>query len=118
MRVEVYYNLHKKCLSVRALEGPDKGRVVLHAPSVVLSNVTFAVSQAGRERVLREKRKNVHAFVRGRLLYHGEPLTPVTFRRLATYNPYKYNSFVDKKTEAPLSHANDVVINGREVWYA
>jgi hypothetical protein len=64
-RVEVYWNLHKKCFSYRPAR---KGGRVLHASSLLLENVTFAVQPAGRERVLREKRKNVHAFVRGDLL--------------------------------------------------
>jgi hypothetical protein len=66
MRVEVYYNLHKKCFSIR-----HKGIVISHANTVKLADVTFVVRKAGRERVLREKKKNVHAFVRGNLL----PLT-------------------------------------------
>ena len=65
MRVFVYFNLHKKCLSVKALEGESKGRVIAHADSVELVNATFKVSQAGRQRVLRERRKNVHAGVVG-----------------------------------------------------
>jgi hypothetical protein len=62
-RVEVYWNLHKNCFSYR----PIGGRVI-HADSIVLKDVTFAVQPAGRERVLREKKKNVHAFVRGTLI--------------------------------------------------
>jgi len=49
------------------LEGPDKGRVVGWASTVLLSDVTPKVSEAGRQRVLREKRKNVHAGMGGYL---------------------------------------------------
>ena len=31
IRVEVYWNLHKRLFSVRALEGEHKGRVIEHA---------------------------------------------------------------------------------------
>ena len=57
MRVFVYYNLHKKLWSVKALEGPQKGRVIRRANHVTLRDAMPKVSQKGRERVLREKRK-------------------------------------------------------------
>ena len=96
-RVFVYYNLHKHTWSVKALEGPHKGRVVTHSDTVLLRNARGKVSQAGRERVLREGRKNVHAGIVGELVHTGVEgyfpgLTEVT------YNPYKYKSFVDKDT--------------------
>jgi len=67
MRVFVYFNLHRKCWSVRALNGRYKGRVVAHCDRVLLTDVEFRVSEAGRQRVLREGRKNVHAGVVGSL---------------------------------------------------
>ena len=59
--------------------------------------------QAGRKKVLRDKQKNVHAFVRGEL-GHGT-LFPNKEGSIATYNPYKYSTFVDKKTEKVLYNA-------------
>jgi hypothetical protein len=56
---------------------------------VTLSDVTFAVSQAGRERVLREGRKNVHAFVVGTL----ETPRPIDGVAVA-YNPRRAPGFV------------------------
>ena len=60
-RVEVYRNLHNDKLSVRY-----GGKVVGHVDSIWLRDATFAVQPAGRDRVRREKKKNVHAFVRGK----------------------------------------------------
>ncbi len=62
MRVYLYWNLHKHLFSVR---NTKTGLVVDHARRVKMTNVTFAVGQKGRERVLAEGRKNVHAGVRG-----------------------------------------------------
>ena len=62
MRVEVYFNLHKKTFSVRSCR---TGRVIHHTDKVHIANPEFVVRKAGRERVLREGKKNVHAFVRG-----------------------------------------------------
>ena len=100
MRVEVYWNLRKNCYSVRDC---STGRVVEHTNSLWIRNPVFVVRQAGREKVLRDKQKNVHAFVRSEL---GEgTLFPNKERSIATYNPYKYSTFVDKKTEKVLYNA-------------
>jgi len=110
---DIYYNLHKHCLSVR-----HKGLVVNHAQEIMLSNVKFVVSQAGRRRVLEEKRKNVHAFVRGEILettlqklIEFEELNQGT---IVKYNPYKYNSFVDEN-ETPVKGAKKVAIFGKKI---
>ena len=66
-RVRVYRNLARDSYSVMAMEGPDKGRVVAWAKEVFLDDVKFVVRESGRQRVLNERRKNVHAFVDGRL---------------------------------------------------
>jgi hypothetical protein len=46
-RVYVYFNLHRKLWSVRALDGPHKGRVIAHKRGVVLQDVSPRVSQSG-----------------------------------------------------------------------
>ena len=114
MRVFVYFNLHKKCFSIKALEGDRKGRVVAHSDTVVLEGCKLMVSEAGRQRVLREKRKNVHAGVSGtwinadRAESHFEFLSMVG--RQVTYNPYKYDSFVIKATEQSVDKADVVAM--------
>lgn len=114
MRVFVYFNLHKKCFSIKALEGDRKGRVIAHSDTVVLEGCKLLVSEAGRQRVLREKRKNVHAGVSGtwinadRAEKHFEFLSMVG--RQVTYNPYKYASFVVKATEQPIGLADVVAM--------
>ena len=101
MRVEVYFNLHKKTFSVRSARS---GRVILHTDKVHIANPEFVVHQSGRNRVLIEGRKNVHAFVRGDATYFDDTNRP-TLDTL-TYNPYKYASFVDKQTEEPVYEAS------------
>jgi len=79
------------------MEGEDKGRVVAHEDFVVLKDAKPKVSKAGRERVLREKRKNVHAGVVGEWIKEDVPeeeaevfaATPY----MVTYNPYKADHF-------------------------
>lgn len=118
MKVDIYFNLHKKCLSIR-----HKGRVIDHARSVEMNSVSFVVSQKGRERVLREKRKNVHAFVRGEMnSYVALKNSPVANLqphndngRQVKYNPYKYSSFVLALTEEPIYRADSVLIQDRMI---
>ena len=121
MRVFVYFNLHRKCLSVKALEGERKGRVIAHADMVVLDNVTFKVSEAGRQRVIREQRKNVHAGVVGEL-EHLSSNTGINTAMLSIaealysplkYNPYKFDSFVHAVNETPVRNAKRAIIASR-----
>ena len=64
MRVEVYWNLSRNCWSIRDVA---TGRIHAHADKVSVRGAQFIVQPAGRKRVLRERKKNVHAFVRGEL---------------------------------------------------
>lgn len=108
MKVMVYWNLHKGCWSVKALEGPDKGRVIGRYPYVLLRDVIGKVSQAGRRRVLAEDRKNVHAGIVGTLLYALD--APIEFAAdldaRVTYNPRKYTQFVYAADESPFDGAD------------
>lgn len=104
MRVEVYFNLHKYIWSVRSAK---TGRVILHTDKVHIRNPEFVVRQAGRERVLREGKKNVHAFVRGEATYFDDfdyenrPMLDII-----GYNPYKYVGFVKMPDEKLVRNAD------------
>lgn len=117
IKVFVYFNLHKKCWSLKALEGENKGRVIAHEDFVTLVEATPKVSEAGRQRVLKEKRKNVHAGIVGYLddlrtsemYFNNLDLQPWDI----TYNPYKYKSFVHTWDETPFKSAPVVVMNAK-----
>lgn len=95
-KTQVYKNLNYKepCYSI-----VQDGLVVGHGYDFALKDVKMTVSEAGRQRVLREKQKNVHAKCVGTLESIQEIVTEPLY-----YNPYKNKSFVDKK--------------GDEVWEA
>ena len=107
--VEVYFNLHKHLFSVRSRQ---TGLVIAHESVVRLTDVTFRVSEAGRQRVLRERKKNVHAFVRGTVdtldsgwrHWHGEGEAVA-----ARYNPYEGPHFVSEGGSA-LAGAGSVLM--------
>lgn len=96
-RVFVYRNLHKKCYSVKSLK---TGRVIAHVDSIELIGAVFKVSEAGRQRVIRTKQKNVHAGVVGIWSNTGSLVTDSV-----TYNPYRFDSFVYKNNEMPIYSA-------------
>lgn len=107
-KVKVYYNLHKQTFSIE-----QNGLVVGYADTVRIENATYAVSEAGRQRVLKEKRKNVHATVRGNLLGFeaGPEETP------AYYNPYKVKTFV-KPDGSPLLKSDTATLINKQIKYA
>ena len=98
LKVFAYRNLHRNCWSVKALEGRLKGRVIYYAQDLTLWNCVFKVSEAGRQRVLREQKKNVHAGIVGVLDESTVNWVPLIPGKSVTYNPYKYASFVYKDT--------------------
>lgn len=90
MKVRVYFNLHKRLFSVQDCA---TRKVVQHRFNLVLHDVRFIVSERGRQRVLRDKRKNVHAFVEGTLLPQEEHAPRGRRWRKVSYNPYKSGHF-------------------------
>jgi hypothetical protein len=92
---------------------------------VEFTNPQFIVSQAGRQRVLAEKRKNVHAFVRGFVEFSlakvlGEHnltncLDELGWKRVK-YNPYKFSSFVLADSEQPISSAASAIIINKNIF--
>ena len=115
MLVDVYRNLTKGCFSVKACTGPYSGKVIAHAESVWLDDPMFRIVESGRQRVLMERKKYVHAYVRGELysldgvyrmaspewvdiprLHHSHPMADKmdAYGYGFTYNPYKHTKFV------------------------
>lgn len=91
-----------------------KGRVIRHTQSLVLRDCICKVSPAGRARVLVERCKNVHAGIVGTIV----DVSPVLrFSDQLTYNPYKYDTFVNKATLAPVLNAQWVRFAGKQVHH-
>lgn len=110
MRVRVYYNLHRHTFSIQHYIDGKGWRVRDYADEVSLRDVTFHVSEAGRQRVIREGRKNVHAYVIGTLT-DALPACEVD----VTYNPYKYKGFVDAVTLQPVACVDYARLTNRQV---
>jgi hypothetical protein len=107
--VEVYRNLNAKgpgyTYSVR-----QKGKVIAHLQSVTLRDCTLVVQPGGRDRVRREKRKNVHAYIKGYLCDTGSASVRLT------YDPYSHDTFVTKAEGAPVRAAAIAVCTPEGVY--
>lgn len=109
---EVYFfyrNLRTKTWSQRS----TKRRVVAHPKEVLLSGVTFHVSQKLRAKVVSTKRKVVHAGVKGKITATDKPDGLIE----VSYNPYLYASFVRLDTFSEVSYADMVFMDSNmKVW--
>jgi len=109
-KVRVYRNLHKDCFSV---VDAKSGRVISHSKSLCLSKAEFRVREAGRQKVLEEKSKNVHAFVCGFII---DDIGKEDGLRPVSYNPYRGPSFYLKDTQEDIKTAFFVKLyNGRDI---
>jgi len=140
VKVFVYRNLRRRCWSAKQIGGLNNGRVILHARTISLFGAHFSVSKTGRERVLVERQKNVHAGVVGFLnlatvLEQRYTMTEDTLMNVevddslnyithnpeaieVTYNPYKFEEFVDVATESPVREKflNVILDHDMRVW--
>ena len=118
--VDVYKNLHKGCWSVR-----QAGKVVAHLDYISLVDCKMIVGKKGRNRVIKEGVKNVHAFIRG--FIWANPLSWSEWEledvwenkgwqwSEATYNPYIHETFVSCKTNQPIMTSPMVDMDSCEV---
>ena len=121
---KVYKNLHNGLWSIASIE---TGLVVGHAELICLENTSFKVSESGRQRVIKEKCKNVHAYIVGDVRYaqgfrsFKNRTIVQTYRKSVGfcngvhigYNPYKAGYFVNKVTGDKVENFPFVIL-GKE----
>lgn len=114
MKADVYYNLRKKCLSIRSREKKTYGKILKYRPSVVVKNAKFIVQPAGLKRARQTGVKNVHAFVRGDVNFKSNLVNTADWVHIR-YNPFKYDGFVAKvgNTYLKVVSADTVIICGK-----
>ena len=91
-RIRVYYNLHRKCFSIQDYQ---TGLVTEHTDKLFMTNAMFVVRKSGNERVKKEGKKNVHAFVNG--IRQSEWVEPTVSPLEVAYNPHTMNFFQYKR---------------------
>ena len=110
MKKFIYYNLHRKCWSIRDV----KSRLVEgHSDFLLIDCLEAKISEAGRQRVIKEGVKNVHAGLVGVIFSRKQPKSiDLTSLRAITYNPYKYNSFIYKDTGEKFTSGRVIMLKG------
>ena len=130
MKVRIYWNLHQGMWSV---QDAKTRRVIGHATQILVRDASFVVSEAGRQRVLRERKKNVHAFVvgeleaaiwfstrdaMGSLMFDWRHCTRANnayrdaankYGKAVTYNPFKGPTFVEVFSENGVEERRDIL---------
>ncbi len=110
----MYYNINlskKLKQPLFSIRDVKTKKVIGHDTNIVIENAIFKVSEKGRQRVLKERKKNVHALIQGKLVH----TTTTTQANEVTYNPYKHSTFVYKDNLAPIYYSNLVVIKNKNV---
>lgn len=112
--VYVYRNLKHGRAAPPLYSIMQGGKVIGRAARVLLCDVTFVVREAGRQRVLREGRKCVHAFAKGSLVdsrgafgidENDKRGLPVR----VSYDPHQGPHFMD--SHGPVKGARVVLLN-------
>ena len=108
MRVRVYRNLHKECFSIQHHTKGVGWRLLHHKKKLYLEDCKFIVQKGGRNRVLKEKQKNVHAYIEGN--YFDEPQEGSVYVS-PYYNPYEFEHFVTFDDRRKLEKGENVYLD-------
>ena len=112
----IYLNLHKDMFSIQAWNVKKKGwRVYSHMKSLVASSVTFKVYESGRQRVLKERRKNVHAYVCAKHISYAPPREK-GLRNEITYNPYKGGEFTSRELKLEVVKCHTLYLTNKKMY--
>ena len=100
----IYRNLRTGGFSVK-----HHGRVVYHAVDIPISisDATFKVNEKSRQRVIKEKQKNVHAYI----VCDNFEITPkqnIDKINKVLYNPYQASTFM--YFGKPIMHASKIYL--------
>lgn len=97
MRVDVYRNLKKDCLSIKSMQQPHYGKVVAYMDFVYMKDCKFVVQDSGLDRARETGDRNVHAFVRGEIISPDLLSCDEDGFILIQYDLFDFGGFVDSK---------------------
>jgi len=90
-KVKVYKNLTRNTWSIQDYK---TRKVIGYSDDIRLENAKFVVSEKTRQRVIKEGKKYVHAFVVGELVDTIDKYWKLTeFYETVRYNPYMFDFF-------------------------
>jgi hypothetical protein len=104
--VKVAFNRHKQLWSVR-----NDTKVIGYTEALLLKDVVFTVSEAGRQRCILHNQRNVHAFACGKLIQVDEVPEWEGLEQIG-YNPFRGPDFYLVDTRTPVRYAPWVITCG------
>ncbi len=111
LTTRIYRNLQNGTMSLQ--QKINKSWLVVgHVTNVAIESPKFYISQSGKNRVIRERRKNVHAWAEGKLL--GITANSTNLEEIY-YCPYSSNNFSWKKTGESIEFTNLLVVIDNQV---
>jgi hypothetical protein len=113
--VFVYRNIRTKTYSIKDMKS---GLVIDRRDSgFLIQAAELIVSKAGRDRVLREKVKNVHAGVRGYLIENiPDDIIEKTTKVQLYYNPYTCSSFKRMDNNCDIKSCSIVLFKSNGIF--
>lgn len=111
LTTRIYRNLQTGTMSIQ--QKVDKSWLVVgHLTNAAIEYPKFHISQAGKARVIRDKRKNVHAWAEGRLV--GISADSSNLQEVY-YCPYNTDQFLWKNTREPIESTSLLVVIDNQV---
>ena len=112
-KVHVYRNLHKKGMfSIRL-----SGKVIDHASVIRLSgDVGFHINENGRVRVTKQRKKNVHAWVKAENYEILSEAPDLSNHVACFYDPYFTQYFHCMKTGNTLESAEEIIMANNRAY--
>lgn len=104
--VEVYRNLHTPNSELFSIRDKKSGLVLSHGSNFVAKNVKCKVRENGRQTVIKNRRKLVHAF----LICNFKEEQELNIDGLDElyYNPYLTPTFINKTTGEEIHNAETI----------
>lgn len=112
-KVRIYRNLNNGTMSIQVKDSKS-WKVVGHVTNAIVRDVKFHIQEGGRQRVIREQRKNVHAWGEGILVgqFDNSVVAPIALG----YNPYTNSTFVERGTTNAIAKCSYLVVRNNLVF--
>ena len=113
-----HINLLNGKLSAKGTKKPMYGKLVCHAETAVIYQPVLRVQCGGRERAVREKSRNVHAFARGFSVIDADVAEYLCRDDIirVRYNPFKFGYFYREDTMQRVDAADLVVLDHHSMF--
>lgn len=113
-KIRIYRNLNNGTMSIQTHTKGTGWRVAGHVTNAIVADGVFHISESGRQRVIAQNRKNVHAWYEGVLIGQFNPSIdcPIDL----AYNPYINETFVERRSQRAIKRCKYLVVRNNLVF--